>query len=162
MRWLDDIPDSMDVSLSELREMVMGREAWRAAIHGVTKSRTQLSDWTELNWTDWFYFFFLLIFYLVLFVLRNRFMPLWRFHKSKIWGRPEGWRLRKKLQFYFKASLLVNQEETVLQMKSLGDLMAECPLEERSACYSSRLDETHSHCGLQFALLKGHQNCRRR
>ena len=44
MRWLDDIPDSMDVSLSELREMVMGREAWRAAIHGVTKSRTQLSD----------------------------------------------------------------------------------------------------------------------
>ena len=42
----------MDVSLSELREMVMDREAWRAAIHGVTNSQTQLSDWTELNWTD--------------------------------------------------------------------------------------------------------------
>ena len=40
----------MDVNLSELREMVMDREAWRAAIHGVTKSRTRLSDWTELNW----------------------------------------------------------------------------------------------------------------
>ena len=68
MRWVDGITDLMGMSLSEFREMVLDREAWHAAIHGVTKSWTWLSDWTELNIGEHVYFW-------VCFVLFFRYMP---------------------------------------------------------------------------------------
>ena len=81
MRWLDGITDSKDMSLSKLQELVMDREAWRAKVHGVGKSWTQLSNWTELNWTEGLTLYYILIVrpYLVCVVCLNilEYIPLY-------------------------------------------------------------------------------------
>ena len=115
MRWLDDITDLMNMGLGRLRELVMDREAWRAAIHGVTKSQTLLSNWTELNWTEGY--ILTLIRYLFLSTFRMQLhLPYWVHYYSSVCSLCFGnmlkicWLFPDLLLFNFKTlSLICNK-----------------------------------------------------
>ena len=138
MRWLDGITNSMDIGLGRLQELVIDREAWHAAVHGVTKSQTWLSDWTELNWR-----LSLIVYFFILPTLHAQLLTVWKPRLLLSWGSAAG-----------RSCIRALTRQKLLQDRTCGCVPGGWVLESLTFCSSLQVHQmSHSQMAVETTKL---------